>query len=90
LVGLFDKKELIMEIKILGGGCPKCERLEAVTRDVVKELGVDAQFTKVKRMQEIMAYDVMTTPALVVNEKVLSSGRIPSREEILGWLKEMI
>ena len=44
-----------MEIKILGGGCPKCERLEAVTREVVEELGVPATFTKVKTMPEIMA-----------------------------------
>ncbi len=77
-----------MEIKILGGGCPKCERLEAVTREVVEELGVTATFTKVKTMPEIMAYDIMTTPALVINEKVMSSGRIPSKEEIQGWVQE--
>lgn len=79
-----------MEIKILGGGCPKCERLEAVTREAVQALGLEASFTKVKTMPEIMAYDVMTTPALVVDEKVLSSGRIPSREEIKGWLVDLI
>ena len=78
-----------MEIKILGGGCPKCHRLEAVTREVVEELGLEAEFIKVKSMQEIMAYDVMTTPALVVNEKVLSSGRIPGREEIKNWLVDL-
>ena len=77
-----------MEIKILGGGCPKCERLEAITREAVEELGVTATFTKVKTMPEIMAYDIMTTPALVINEKVMSSGRIPSKEEVLGWVKE--
>lgn len=78
-----------MEIKILGGGCPKCERLEAVTREAVESLGIEATFTKVKSMPEIMAYEVMTTPALVVNETVLSSGRIPDREEIRGWLENM-
>ena len=78
----------MMEIKILGGGCPKCERLEAVTREVVEELGVTATFTKVKTMPEIMAYDIVTTPALVINEKVMSSGRIPTKEEIQGWVKE--
>ena len=77
-----------MQIKILGGGCPKCHRLEAVTRDVVEELGLEAEFIKVKTMPEIMAYDVMTTPALVVDEKVLSSGRIPSSDEIRVWLAE--
>ncbi len=78
-----------MEIKILGGGCPKCHRLEAVTREVVEELGLEAEFIKVKTMPEIMAYDVMTTPALVVDEKVLASGRIPGREEIRGWLVDL-
>lgn len=78
-----------MEIKILGGGCPKCERLEAVTREAVESLGIEASFTKVKGMKDIMAYEVMTTPALVVNETVLSSGRIPDREEIRGWLENL-
>jgi len=76
-----------MEIKILGGGCPKCKRLEAVTRAVVEELGLQANFTKVTSMADIMNYDIMATPALVVDEIVLSSGRIPSREEIRGWLE---
>jgi small redox-active disulfide protein 2 len=90
LAGLFDNNngEKKMEIKILGGGCLKCERLEAVTREVVEEPGVPATFTKVKTMPEIMAYDIMTTPALVINEKVMSSGRIPSNEEIQGWVEE--
>jgi len=79
-----------MEIKILGGGCPKCERLEAVTRKVVEELGIDATFTKVKSMAEIMSYDVMTTPALVVDEKVLSSGRVPEFAEIRSWLEDIV
>lgn len=76
-----------MEIKILGGGCPKCERLEALARDVAEGLGIEAEFIKVKNLTEIMAYDVMTTPALVVNEKVMSSGRIPGRDEVERWLK---
>jgi small redox-active disulfide protein 2 len=78
-----------MEIKILGGGCAKCHRLEAITREVVDELGIEANFTEVTTMPEIMAYDVMTTPALVVDEKVLSSGRLPDREEIRKWLKKI-
>lgn len=79
-----------MEIKILGGGCAKCERLEAETRAVVDEMGIKAVFTKVKSMPEIMAYDVMVTPALVVNEQVLSSGRIPARDEIRQWLEDLL
>lgn len=77
----------MLEIKILGGGCPKCERLEATTRAVVEELGVEANFTKVKSMPEIMAYDIISTPALVVDEQVLCYGRIPSHDEIRDWLK---
>jgi small redox-active disulfide protein 2 len=76
-----------MEIKILGGGCAKCKRLEAITREVIDELGLQAEITKVTTMPEIMAYDVMSTPALVVDEKVLSSGRIPEKDEIRNWLK---
>jgi small redox-active disulfide protein 2 len=79
-----------MEIKILGGGCPKCERLEKVTRQVVEALGIDATFIKVKSVPEIMAYDIMSTPALVVDEQVLCYGRIPDFDEIKGWLEAII
>ncbi|MEA3327202.1 MAG: thioredoxin family protein [Chloroflexota bacterium] len=78
-----------MEIKILGGGCPKCKRLEVVTRGVVEDLGIESTFTKVKSLSDIMKYDVTTTPALVVDEKVLCFGRIPDREEIREWLGEL-
>ncbi len=76
-----------MKIKILGGGCPKCERLEALAREAVAELGLAADFEKVKDLSEIMAYDVMTTPALVINDSVKCFGRIPSLEEIKTWLQ---
>ena len=76
-----------MEIKILGGGCSKCERLERLAREAASELGVEATFTKVKEISEIMTYDVMSTPALVVNEDVRSSGHIPRKEEIAEWLR---
>ena len=76
-----------MEIKILGSGCLKCKRLEEVTRGVVEEFGIDATITKVKSMAEIMTFDVMATPALVVDEKVLCSGRIPDRDEIRIWFE---
>ena len=76
-----------MLIKILGTGCAKCNRLEQLTREAVAELGIDATFEHVKEMDRIMAYPVMTTPALVIDEAVKVSGRMPSREEIVGWLK---
>lgn len=75
-----------MLIKILGSGCAKCNRLEQLTRDAVAELGVEASFEHVKEMDKIMAYPIMTTPALVVDEQVLVSGRMPSKDELLGWL----
>ena len=75
-----------MEIKILGSGCAKCNRLEQLTREAVAELGIEARFEHVRDMAQIMAYPVMTTPALVINESVKVSGRIPSKDELLGWL----
>jgi small redox-active disulfide protein 2 len=76
-----------MLIKILGSGCAKCQRLEQLTREVVAELGLQASFEHVREMDRIMAYPIMTTPALVVDEAVKASGRIPSKEEIAGWLR---
>lgn len=76
-----------MRIKILGPGCAKCHRLEQLTREVVTELGLDADFESVTRIEQIMAYPILTTPGLVVDEVVKSSGRIPNKDEIRGWLK---
>ncbi len=71
-----------MEIKILGPGCPKCKTLEKLTREVVEQNGINAAVTKVEDIVEIMNYGVMTTPALVIDGKVVVKGRIPSAEEI--------
>ena len=76
-----------MLIKILGSGCAKCHRLELLTREVVAELGIEATFEHVTNMEKIMAYPIMTTPALVVDEVVKVAGRMPSKEEIASWLK---
>ncbi len=76
-----------MEIKILGTGCPKCKRLEAVAREAAEEAGIEATFTKVQDMDGIMAYDITSTPGLVINEEVKSSGRIPRKEEIAEWVR---
>ena len=75
-----------MEIKILGGGCPKCNRLEELAREAVAELGVEAKFGHVRDMTRIMEYDILSTPALVIDEEVKSSGRIPSKEQIKAWI----
>jgi len=76
-----------MLIKILGSGCAKCNRLEQLTRDAVAELGLAATFEHVKEMDRIMAYPIMTTPALVIDEEVKVAGRTPGKDELLAWLK---
>ncbi len=76
-----------MLIKILGSGCAKCNRLEQLTREVVAELVLSASFEHVTEIDKIMAYPIMTTPALVIDEVVRASGRIPGKDEIAGWLR---
>jgi small redox-active disulfide protein 2 len=77
-----------MEIKILGTGCAKCKNLEKITREVVEQNGLDATITKVDNIMDIMKYNVMATPALVVNEKVEIKGRVPSADEIKQVLSQ--
>jgi small redox-active disulfide protein 2 len=79
----------MLTIKILGGGCANCKRLEAQTRKVVEKLDIDAEFIKLTDHNQIMEYPILATPGLVINEKVLSSGRIPSELEIESWLKAL-
>ena len=76
------KRSKIMEIKILGTGCTKCKKLEKLTREVVEKNGIQATIIKVEDITEIMKYNIMSTPALVVNEKVEIKGRVPTASEI--------
>jgi small redox-active disulfide protein 2 len=76
-----------MDIKILGTGCPKCHTLEAAVKKAVGELNIkDANIEHVKDINKIIEYGVMSTPALVVDGKVKSAGKIPSAEEIKKML----
>jgi small redox-active disulfide protein 2 len=76
----------MITIKVLGSGCANCKRLEASARKVVEALAIEAKVEKVTDYAEIMKYSIMSTPGLVINEKVVSSGRIPSETEITDWL----
>lgn len=69
-------------IKILGTGCVKCKRTEELVRRVVEELGIEAEIEKVEDIQAIMAYNILSTPAVVLNEEVVIKGRIPDRKEL--------
>jgi len=76
----------MLTIKVLGSGCANCKKLEAVAREVVGEMGVEAEIIKVTEYPDIMAYNIMSTPGLVINEKVVSFGRIPPKSEITTFL----
>ncbi len=77
-----------MNIKILGSGCSNCKNLEKATINAVSELGLNATISKVEDIQQIMGYGIMRTPALVVDEKVLVYGRVPSVNEIKELLQK--
>jgi small redox-active disulfide protein 2 len=77
-----------MEIKVLGPGCMKCKNMEKVVRETVEQNNIAAQVSKVEDIMEIMNYGVMTTPALVVDGKVLIKGRVPTKDEVLKVLTQ--
>ena len=71
-----------LDIKVLGPGCAKCKTLERITREAVDEAGVDASVTKIDDILEILQYNIIATPALVINGKVVVKGMVPSKEEV--------
>lgn len=73
-------------IKILGVGCANCKRVEQISRKVVGNLDLEAEFIKVTDYTEIMEYDILSTPGLVINEEIVCSGRIPSPAEVTTWI----
>ncbi len=76
----------MITIKVLGSGCANCKRLEQIARKIVEELSFEAEVIKITDIQEIMQYNVLRTPGLVINEELVSSGRIPSQAEVTTWI----
>lgn len=76
----------MLTIKVLGSGCANCKKLEAIARKVISQMSLEAEVIKVTQYPDIMAYNIMSTPGLVINEKVVSAGRIPSEAEITTFI----
>ncbi|MBI4787844.1 MAG: TM0996/MTH895 family glutaredoxin-like protein [Chloroflexi bacterium] len=76
----------MLTIKVLGSGCANCQKVEQTAKKVVASLNVDATFRKVTDIQEIMTYQILSTPGLVINDKVVCAGRIPSEAEVTTWI----
>jgi small redox-active disulfide protein 2 len=76
----------MLTIKVLGSGCANCKRVEQIARKVIADLAIEAEVIKVTDYADIMKYNVLSTPGLVINEKVVSSGRIPTPAEVTTFL----
>jgi small redox-active disulfide protein 2 len=76
----------MLTIKILGSGCANCKRVEQIVRNAVTNMGIEAEIIKVTDYNDIAAYNILSTPGLVINEKVVSTGRIPTPAEVTTWL----
>jgi len=76
----------MLTIKVLGSGCANCKRVDQIAQKAVTSMSMEAQILKVTDYAEIMKYGILSTPGLVVNEKVVCSGRIPSDAEVMTWL----
>lgn len=77
-----------MKIEILGTGCPKCKKALENAQKAIKDLGVDVEIVKVDKLDDIMKYGVMITPALAIDGEVKIAGKIPSTEQITEWIKK--
>ena len=76
----------MLTVKILGSGCPNCKKGEETARRAAAGMGVEAEFLKVTDYGKILEYPILSTPGLVINEKVMCSGRIPTEAEVTSWL----
>ena len=76
----------MLTIKVLGSGCANCKKVEAIARQAVANMGVEAEVIKVTEYTDMMQYNIMSTPGLVINENIVCSGRIPTPAEVATWL----
>lgn len=76
----------MLTIKVLGSGCANCKRLEQIARKVISDMSIEADVLKVTDYSDIMSYNILSTPGLVINEKVMSYGRIPTPAEVTTWV----
>jgi small redox-active disulfide protein 2 len=82
-----DLQESLMEIKVLGTGCPNCKKTKAIVAESLKELNIAADVLEVQDIPAIMAYGVMSTPAIVIDEKVVSAGKVPAKSQVIALLR---
>jgi small redox-active disulfide protein 2 len=80
----------MLTIKVLGSGCANCKQVEKIARSVVEEMALEAEVIKVTDYADIMTYNLLSTPGLVINEQVVCSGRIPSKAEVTTWLVDAL
>jgi small redox-active disulfide protein 2 len=80
----------MLTIKVLGPGCANCNKLDELTRMALVELGMEANVCKITDYNEIMSYDILSTPGLVIDEKVVCSGRVPTKAEVTTWLTDAV
>ncbi|MFN2142147.1 MAG: thioredoxin family protein [Candidatus Promineifilaceae bacterium] len=76
----------MLQIKVLGSGCENCKKVESVAKTAVAKMGIEAEIIKVTGYEDIQAYNILATPGLVINEKLVSAGRIPGEAEVTSWI----
>lgn len=80
----------MLTIKVLGPGCANCQKVESAAKKAVANMSVEAEIIKVTDYADIMAYNVLSTPGLVINEKLVSAGRIPQESEVMSWVADAL